>query len=311
MNSFEGEVFVRSARSLTNGMRTATTGVLLITPAVPPLIPMTATSCLRSSSPVIDVTRSARRRMVPVRLIPSLRTNMARTVSVAGFENPATARSGVIVVHGSRTVRTTRRTIAEISTGIGSKTNRASVPTVIAKTTTISIVSDGGPVESRTLISSDTVFRFRRSWRPFSVHDDAVPTRPSATRGARSKPGRLRRGHRRESGNIHDPTYSANDRYSAHATYPAFAPDSAHATYPALGGNVHTSVLERLALRAEIRGYRPHSTPSSVRTRDVHATEDAGGRRFEKRSYQTVTLHTRGVGAGLHAYECNWLPVER
>ncbi|EMA37220.1 hypothetical protein C446_10935 [Halobiforma nitratireducens JCM 10879] len=60
MSSFDGEVPVRSAMSVTIGINTATIGVLLTKPAVLPASPIVAASCRHSSSPVSAISRSPR-----------------------------------------------------------------------------------------------------------------------------------------------------------------------------------------------------------------------------------------------------------
>ena len=121
----------------------ATIGVLLSTPDGRPATEITERSCRRSLSPAKVAIRAPRRWTAPVRLTPALRMNIARTVIVALFEKPATPSSTEIRVHGSSTISATMTISAVTSTGTRSVANSPNASRVIAKTTTIPVVTDG------------------------------------------------------------------------------------------------------------------------------------------------------------------------
>jgi hypothetical protein len=76
--------------------------------------------------------------MTPVRRTPSLRTNIAKTVSVAGFENPEMPCSGDTPVHSPRRESATTRPTAVASIGTGWVTEKTKTMAMIASTTTTS-----------------------------------------------------------------------------------------------------------------------------------------------------------------------------
>ena len=119
MSSRDGETPVRSVRSPTTGIIRATTGVLLMKPAARPDRPTTEPSWRRWWRPEIAMRSSTSSWTAPTRRIPSLRTNIINTVTVASLANPEMPSAGDMVVQRPSRTNTTMTRRAVTSRGIG------------------------------------------------------------------------------------------------------------------------------------------------------------------------------------------------
>ena len=153
--SFEGEVPPRSARSVTIGRRMATAAVLLMKPEMGATTPMVAPSWRFSLSTVYREMNAPSFWTMPVRWTPSLRMNIASTVSVAALAKPDSPSSGETIGigdsrrptstnspdTGSTSISATITEMAVTSTGTGSVANSTRATRMSTKTTTMPGVS--------------------------------------------------------------------------------------------------------------------------------------------------------------------------
>jgi hypothetical protein len=143
VNSFDGDRFASSARSVIIGMNTATTGVLLIKPAVKPVDPTVAPSSLRWLPRVNRAMSAPSRSTIPVSCTPTLRMSIAGVVTVAGLAKPAIAETESTPVQGSNTTRATSTPVAVTSLGTGSVTNKTDTTRISPTTIAMPVVIGG------------------------------------------------------------------------------------------------------------------------------------------------------------------------
>ncbi len=185
--SFDGLILESSARPVTIGMNTATTGVLFTKPAIGPVVQTVATSARNSDPPVKSARDTPSRSTTPVFWTPALSMYMAMMVTVAGFAKPEIASRAPTPVHGSRTTSAATTAMAVTSLGTTSVTNAVRTARMSRNTTA---TPDTSKIGIRTRLGSPPSL-FRRSVR--RLPDGASRSgRPQGLGAARPKTVRAR-----------------------------------------------------------------------------------------------------------------------